>query len=260
MEETENQEVKRGKAAFMQRFKGKYPQVNEEDEDGVYDRINADYDEYEGAINRGRENEQGLLNLFSSDPRAASFLTSWAKGENPVVQLMRQYGGEFKEALDDPELQEQLVAAQAEYMQKQAKNQELQEASAQNLGRSLDALDAAVAEAGYSDDDADKAFELFLEILEKGIVNDVSKETWLMFLKALNHDKDVETAAHEAEVRGRNAKIDKEKKKKTMPQSMPPTLNGSRGARDSSTERKPLGALDRATSDNDIWERGKARR
>jgi len=258
MAEIDNQQVKSKKDLFLEKQKAKYPDLNTEDEESLYGQINDDYDDYDKRLGETKKNEEALSGLFSSDPKSASFLMNWKNGENPVVQLIREYGDEFRDALDDPDKQEEFAKAHSEYLEKLANNKKLQEEAQNNLAEMLANLDAAQQEGGFSEDQADNAYELLAKILDDGILNKVSKETWTMIFKALNHDEDVVSAAHEAEVRGRNAKIDKDKKKTTVPDNLPPMVGG--GGTAPKKEKRDLGALDRfANPSDDIWQRGKKR-
>ena len=102
-----------------------------------------------------------------------------------------------------------------------------------------------------SDEDKDKAFEAYANMLDDAIRNKVSKETWLMFIKGINHDKDVAEAADEGEVRGRNTKIVEKLKKPTT--ATPPMITGQ-GAE--APKRKFGGVLDNLSS-SDWYEKSK---
>lgn len=261
MEDTERQVVKNGKQRVIDRMRAKKPDLNYDDEDALYGSINDDYDAYDGKLKGYKENEEKLLGAFNKDPRIASLFLAMTKGENPLLYLIDNFGqDDIRAALDDPEMKEKIVEKQNAYLERQSKNSKLEEAAKKNITISLDALEEAKNELGCSDEDADKAFEMFAQIQEDAIVDKVTKDTWLMLLKGLNHDMDIENAAHEAEIRGRNAKIDKEKKKNTIPDSIPPQLGGQ-GALNNKADRKPVieGALAKYSDDDsdDIWIRGK---
>lgn len=261
MEDTEEQVVKSGKQRFIERMKAKKPDLNYDDEEALYGSINDDYDAYDGELKGYKENEEKLLGAFNKDPRIASLFLAMTKGENPLLYLIDNFGqDEIRAALDDPEMKEKIVEKQNAYLERQSKNSQLEEAAKQNITISLDALEEAKNELGCSDEDADKAFEMFAQIQEDAIVDKVTKDTWLMLLKGLNHDMDIENAAREAEIRGRNAKIDKEKKKNTIPDGIPPQLGGQ-GALGNKAGKKPVieGALAKYSDDDsdDIWSRGK---
>ena len=105
-----------------------------------------------------------------------------------------------------------------------------------NLPVSLDELDAALAELGCDTETADKAFAMFADIQRDAIVDKVTKDTWIMFLKGIMHDGDVEEASHVAEVKGRNAKIEEKLKAGKKADAMPPSLGGG-GSLDEIAER-----------------------
>lgn len=261
MEDTEKQEVKSRKQQFLERMKTKKPDLNFDDEESLYGSINDDYDAYDGELKGYKANEEKLLGAFNKDPRVASMFLAMTNGENPLLYLIDNFGqDEIRAALDDPEMKDKLVEKQNAYLERQSKNSQLEEEAKRNITTSLDALEAAKNEMGCSDEDADKAFELFAQIQEDAIVDKVTKETWVMLLKGLNHDMDIENAAHEAEIRGKNAKIDKEKKKKTVPDGIPPQLGGQGALSDKAGKRPVIeGALAKYSDDDsdDIWKRGK---
>lgn len=261
MEDTEKQEVKSRKQQLLERIKTKKPDLNLDDEESLYGSINDDYDAYDGELKGYKANEDKLLGAFNKDPRVASMFLAMTSGENPLLYLIDNFGqDEIRAALDDPEMKDKIVEKQNAYLERQSKNSQLEEAAKQNITISLDTLEEVKNEMGYSDEDADKAFELFAQIQEDAIVDKVTKETWVMLLKGLNHDMDIENAAHEAEIKGRNAKIDKDKKKKTVPDGIPPQLGGQGALNDKAGKRPVIeGALSKYSDDDsdDIWKRGK---
>ncbi len=256
MEDIDKEPIKSKKDLFLEKFRSKYPDLNTDDEDSFYGRINDDYDENEKRIGESSKNEEALSNLFSSDPRAAHFLMSWKNGENPVVQLIRMFGDDFQEALTDPDMQEKFAAAHNEYLDRQLNNKKIQAEAEANLPITLKNLDDAQAEGGFDEKQADDAFKLIFDIIDNGNKDLVTKDTWIMAFKALNHDLDVESAAREGEIKGKNAKIDKEKKKTTVPADLPPMIGGQ-GGEAPAPKKKSLGFLDSVKDDNDIWKRGR---
>lgn len=263
MEGSEKQEIKTKKQLFLDRVKAKKPDLNIDDEETFYGSINDDYDAYDGELNGYKENEGKLLAAFNKDPRIASMFLAMTKGENPLLYLIDNFGqDDIRAALDDPDMKDKIVEKHNSYLERQLKSSKMEEDAKQNITGSLDALEAAKEELGCSDEDADKAFELFVQIQEDAIVDKVSKETWALILKGITRDADMESATHEAEVRGRNSKIDREKKKTTIPENMPPQLGGQ-GALSDKRDKKPVieGALAKygEGGSDDIWERGKVK-
>ena len=69
-----------------------------------------------------------------------------------------------------------------------------------------------------------------------------------MALKAINHDADVSEAAHIAEVKAKNARIDELKTKSRENGTMPPAMGGN-------TNSVRQGGMS-AIEEMDVWERG----
>lgn len=255
MEKADNQVVKTKRDLLLEKLRTKYPEDNFDEEDALYGKIYDDYDNYDNKMSEYKKNEEGLSKMFSSDPRSAAFLMAWKAGENPVVQLVKMFGPDFMDAMNDPENMEKVAEARSEYLEKQANNEKLQAEAEKNLADSLDELDKLQEEKGLSDEQVQQAFEFIAGIIDNGIVNRIERSTWEMAFKALSFDQAVEDAALEAEIKGRNAKIE-EKLKKTNP-DLPPMIAGNSG-KPSPTPN--FGALDRVSNADDIWNKGSERR
>ena len=210
MAETNN---KTKRELFSERMKSKYPDREFADDEELFGQINSDYDDYDNQLSGYKDREGKLTEMFSADPRSASFLMSWKEGGDPVTEFVRRFGTEIKERIDDPEWQEQLAAANKEYVERVAKEKEYEEMYNKNLDESKAMLAEMQKENGLSDEQVDEAFNLLLGIIRDGVLGKFSRETMDMAMKAINHDADVETAAYEGEVRGRNTKIDEKLRK-----------------------------------------------
>lgn len=189
---------------LLERMRGRYPDRDFASDDDFYGQINDDYDNYDKA----QERERSLMEMFSSDPRSAAFLTSWRKGGNPAVELVRMFGRDFLDAADDPAMQEEMAAANKEYLDRVAENRHLEEEYRRNIARSLEELEAFQAERGMSDGQVDALMESVMTIIQDGLVGKFSPETLDMVQKAMSHDADVDMAGEEGEIRGRNARIE----------------------------------------------------
>ena len=214
MAEIDNQEVKSRRDSMVERLKGKYPDKDFADDEAIYGQISDDYDDYDNQLNTYRDHEEKLANMFNSDPRSAQFLSNWAHGDDPAVALMRMYGEEIRERLDDPEFQEQIAAANKEYVERVAKNNELEEQYKTNIEETKNTVDQFQADNGLSDEEVDEVMEFLQGIFQDAIVGKFSRESMDMAYKAINHDTDVEAAADEAEVRGRNSRIEEKLRKR----------------------------------------------
>ena len=211
---TENQENKSRRSALNERLASRYPDLDLNDDEAVSGRISDDYDDYDRQLGEYRGREEALTNMFNNDPRSAQFLSSWHNGDDPAVVLMRMYGEEIKEKMDDPEFQEQLAAANKEYVERVAKEKDLEQQYQQNLPETLETLEAFQSENGLSDEQVDDVMEFLQGIFQDAIIGKFSRESMEMALKAINHDEDVANAAEEAEVRGKNTRVKEELRKR----------------------------------------------
>lgn len=94
--------------------------------------------------------------------------------------------------------------------------------------------------------------------MKDGILGKFTRESIDMAFKAINHDANVEDAAHEGEVRGRNAKIE-EKLKKASHGDGTANLNGKNSG-GKPNNLPDLGAISRYDGNQSIWERGGEKR
>lgn len=262
MENTENQEIKNKRDLLLERLQGKYPDKDFSEDDALYGQISDDYDDYDKQLSEYRDREKSFSDLFSSDPRSAAFLMNWKNGEHPMTALVRQFGKEgLEELLSNEEKMEEFAKANEEYLERVAKEKQLKEEFDKNLEASLAAIDEKQAALGLSDEDVDKAMELLVGIVRDGLVGKFSPESIDLAVKAINHDADVQEAAHEAEVRGKNAKVEATLRKNASGDGTA-NLDGKNG--DGGVRPKPkrdLGALERFGSENrTIWERGNEKR
>lgn len=229
MAEVDNNQVKTKRDMFMERMKGKYPDREFADDETVFGQINDDYDEYDNELSGYREREKQFTDMFTSDPRSASLLNRWREGEDPAVELVRLFGSDVRDAIDDPEKQEKMAEANKEYLDRLAKEKELEDIYQSNISESLESINALQSEMSLSDEDVDSAMALLITIVRDGVVGKFTPESIKMALKAIKHDEDVANADHEAEVRGKNARVTEELRKPTMGDGMPQmsSKNGS---------------------------------
>lgn len=260
MQEADKQEVKTKRDVALERLQNRYPDKEFVDDESIFGQISEDYDDYDNQIKGYKDREQKLTDMFSADPRSAHFLMNWKNGADPAVELMREFGPEIKEALDDPERLEAIAEAHKDYVERVAQEKDLEAKYQDNLKESLKMLEAYQQEHGMSDEEVDKAMELLVGIVSDGIMGKFSPESIEMATKAINHDEDVAAADYEGEVRGKNTKIEeklRKQKKGDGVSALAGTNNGS-GVR---APQPSLGALDNYGDGNmDIWERGGEKR
>lgn len=199
--------VKNNKERYIERLKKKYPDRNFDDDEVLFEQVNADYDSYDKELEDYRANEKALADMFMSDPKSAAFFTRWSKGGDPVKVLVELYGDDFRAALDDPEKLKGIMEANKKFAEKVAKEKEYEDAYNKNIEETKKNIDIVQSREGLSDDDIDNAMEFLIGVMGDGILGKFSVETISMAIKAIKHDDDVALADREGEVRGRNEKI-----------------------------------------------------
>lgn len=249
-------EAKSKKDLFRERYGKSYPDLDLEDEEAFYGQLNDDYDANEKKFQLYEDDRKKLSDLFQSSPQSAIFLSDWANGSNPVIALVKAYGQDFIDYVNDPENAEELANAQKEYLEKVAKNKEFDELYSKNIKDSMKVLEELQAQKGLTDEETNDVLGKVLAVEEDLRVGKITPEILEMFMKAEKYDTDVDAARTEGEIAGKNAKIDKVLKLKSRGDGTPSLQGGNNVA-----EEKPIkieGALGRQKQD--IWEAGNPKR
>lgn len=255
-----NTEVKSNRDRYMERLKTKYPDKEFADDEALFGQTNDDYDSYDNELSGYREREKALSDLFASNPRSAAFLTDWRKGEDPIIGMVRKFGDDFKAALEDPEKQEALAAANKEFAERIAQEKEYEGEYQKNLNETLTTLETMQQEEGLSDEDIDSAMDFLVGIVRDGIMGKFTRESVAMALKAIRHDSDVEQADREGEVRGRNTKIEEKLRKGSKNDGTANLSSKNGGGKGGTREMPDLGVIDQNYGTQNIWERGGEKR
>ena len=255
-----NTEVKSNRDRYMERLKTKYPDKEFADDEALFGQTNDDYDSYDNELSGYREREKALSDLFASNPRSVAFLTDWRKGEDPIIGMVRKFGDDFKAALEDPEKQEALAAANKEFAERIAQEKEYEGEYQKNLNETLTTLETMQQDEGLSDEDIDSAMDFLVGIVRDGIMGKFTRESVAMALKAIRHDSDVEQADREGEVRGRNTKIEEKLRKGSKNDGTANLGSKNGGGKGGSREMPDLGVSDQNYGTQNIWERGGEKR
>lgn len=246
MEVADNKEVKSKKQTFLERFKAKHPEIDPNDEEGLYGGIDGDYTNSE----KMEGDRKKISDLFSSDPKSAAFFTHWVKGEDPLLGLVKHFGADaIKEVLDDPKKAEEMTKANQDYLDRVTSSKKLEETYKKNLLKTNEEIDKAEQEKGYTEDQIEEAVQTITQVMEDCIMGKISVETIEMVLKAKNHDQDVDEAAKEAEVKAKNDKIDRlELKKPDLP-----TLSGKSNPVKAKKKMPDVGVLANYQNNESMW-------
>lgn len=204
----ENKPVRSRRDQHLERLRSKYPEKKFEDDEEIFGQISDDYDAFEAENGAMKEREKSLSNMFRENPEAAFILNDMREGKDPVMSLVRRLGVEVKDVLDDPSMQEEIEAANKDYLERVVKSRKLDEEYERNMEKTLkETLPQYQEQHGLSDEDMDAIGAAWVQIIREGIMGILSPETITLIANALNHDADVANAQEEGEVAGRNAKI-----------------------------------------------------
>lgn len=224
----DNNNVKSRRDLHLERLRKKYPEKKFEDDEEIYGQISDDYDQYEQELDGYRGREKSLSDMFAADPRSAQFLTDMHNGTDPVLGLVRNFGIEIKDILDDPEMQDKIAEANKDYVERVANSKKLDEEYEKNMDTTLETMRAYQQEKGLTDEQIDEIATLLLGVVRDGVMGKFSREMLEMASKALNYDADVAAAGEEGEVAGRNAKITEKLRKSNKGDGTAP-LGGKNG-------------------------------
>lgn len=203
----DNKQVTSKRDRHLERLRNKYPDKHFEDEEEIYGQISDDYDQYEEELEGYKGREKALTDMFAADPRSAQLLTDMHKGNDPVLGLVRNFGMEIRDVLDDPDMQEQIAEANKEYVERMAKSKRLDAEYEKNMEVTLATLRQFQRERNMSEEQIDQVVEFLIGVVHDGVMGKFSASTLDMACKALNYEADVAAAGEEGAVAGRNAKI-----------------------------------------------------
>lgn len=239
--------------AFKKRLSAKYPDKNFDDDEAMFGQISDDYDSTESELNRYREDERKLTDMFNADERNGALFADFANGGDPRLTLIRLYGQDVVDMINDPEKQDEVAEANKAYVERVAKEKALEEEYKKNLENSLQVADDWQKKNNLSDEQVDEAFQFIVQIASDAIVGKFTEDSLNLARKAITHDVDVTEAGNAGEIRGRNAKIDMKLKKRKNSDGVPSLGGKSRGA--SNGQSSPdLGALDVVANRGSIWD------
>ena len=228
--DTDKQGVKSKKDMFYERLRANNPELNMDDEESLYGTANDYMSGLDDYKSKRELVDKNIADRFNEDPRFAKFfLGSIQPGANPLQVLVREYGEDLKQYLDDPDNAEEIGKAQKEYLDKIAKGKELESSYTQNLDASLARLDEYQATKGITDEQVDNVIKALLADAENIIMGVFTPELIENKIKAMNYDQDVAVAKEEGMIEGANKKIDEYKKTTKVNDNIPPMLTSKRG-------------------------------
>jgi len=224
------QEPLRGRAAFLERYRGYHPDLEDEpDDDTMWDYAGqglTERDELRGKYDTLNGANEKLAAVVGEDPRVAQFIAMIANGENPMYALGKTFGNLVDEV--DDEALEQLRGGQQEYKERYDRmrnNFNTYEATLKGYAEKNGLNEAQVA-------DINNAILDIAEALNEGdIPEEVIDNVW----KGMDYDNEKTAEIDAAKLAGKNEAIEKIKEQKAGGSPLP-DLRG----RKSSPQAKPM--------------------
>lgn len=226
-ENIDNQDVKSKKDSFRERISQRYPDLNLDDEDAVYNQLSADYDQFDQNTQR-----MGDFNKMLQDyPQAPGLVTGMMTRKNAdgsdfsfIGYLIDELGQDFVDAVNgDDEARKRLEKSEKEKLDASKKLAESKDKLAANMEQEDAELDSFIKEMRLKPDDVKSMIEWLYKRSEDGEEHDddgfvyraarygLKKEDFKRLWQIKDFDKAVSDAENRGYKRGRNEKIDQQK-------------------------------------------------
>lgn len=230
-------------------FRARYPDVSEDDEAALYDRISEDYRN----ADLDRENMKKFNELLTQDERIAGLITGMASGKKGdgspfsiAEYLLENYGDDIYSSTDPKEAAKKAAEREAAMQAESRAKAEMDEARKKNFEACDKAFEEAVKSLNINDTEAEKFLD-WIYNPDNGFIHrvwtyDVGKEDWVKLLQAYNYDNAVTKAEENGYKRGRNEKIDMARHRESSRRNMPSDLSNSGASLDEGEKDPTLNA------------------
>lgn len=228
-EKTEGQAAVRqptpNRDAYKASFNEDYPDIDFEDKETRYGKMNEDRARYKEYVKAGR----ALSDTFTKNRWLAAMLYDLRQNpDKDPITWMADNGIDILEALENDEYRKTIADKVADYQKKQAEGEKAAEEHDANLQASAEALKAIQQERGMTDEETGALWaDVWQNIIDPALRGQITGDTWTMLINARNYDNDMATAQEQGAVKGRNEKINNKLRK--YDNSTPPTLTQGAG-------------------------------
>lgn len=233
-EEAKQQETQAVQTAVERPNRDKYasmfgednPDIDFEDKEARYGRMAEERERYRSLKKAGT----GLSQALDKNRWIAAMFQDLAENpdKNPLVWLTEN-GIDVKSALDDPEVMAQVDEKFKNWQQAQVDGEAAQQAQDAAIDESLNALSSVQQEFGLSDEQFNRLWEHFWDdVFAPAFKGEVTKDTWVSLMHAMNYDTDMQNAREEAAMQARNEKH-ANKVKTFDEQQVPPSFSQGKG-------------------------------
>ncbi|MBR1448820.1 MAG: hypothetical protein IJ588_08780 [Prevotella sp.] len=202
------------------------------------DNPDIDFEDKEARYGRMAEERESYRKLRDSGRKFSGILDKhrWlgamlADGETNPLVWMANNGIDIRAALEDEETMKKVTEAFDNWTQRKAEGEAAEAAKDAAIAKSVETLDAVQQEFGLSDEQKDRMFTHFWdEVFLPAFAGEVSKDTWVALMHAMNYDQDMANAREEAAMQARNEKHNNRVKNFEESQ-VPPSFGQGSGGR-----------------------------
>lgn len=193
------------KERFRQRYAKRNPDLNMDDEEAYYGSINQLMDEYEGYEGNSKRMRESL----SKSPAFAELMVAARNQDDfdPVVWMVQNKGLDLKALADDPDYSKRLADAHNAYLEKLAKQDEIERQMTENMPASVESVRAKASEMGLSDEQAEEVIGRMYQVMDDLILGRLDPLIFEMIAKGMNYNQDVEAAREEGVAEGISKKV-----------------------------------------------------
>lgn len=197
---------KTSRETFRERYAKRYPDINMDDEEAYYGQANRLMDEYEGYENNSRRMREQL----SRSPVFAEMMVAARDRDDfdPVVWMVQNKGLDLQALQDDPDYAKKLADAHNNYLEKRAKQDDIEKQMAENMPASVGAIRAKASEMGLTDQQAQEVVGRMYQVMDDLIVGKLDPSIFELMVNGMNYNNAVATARAEGKAEGLSRKVD----------------------------------------------------
>ncbi len=206
-----------GRDAFIQRYRGAFPDLGDDDidDDKLFEYAGqgwSEREELQGRFDQINGSNERLAQTISEDPRFAQFISMIGNGENLMYALGKTFGN-IIDQLDDAGL-EQLRSGQQEYSGRVKQMRE-------NFQKYENTLKGYAEEHGLSEENVADVNNTILDIAEALNAGEITYEIIDNIWKGMDYDDEKTAREEAAKLAGKNEAIQQIKNKKSDKSPLP---------------------------------------
>ena len=201
--------------AFRNRIKSANPDQDFTDDETYFQKASEELDNLTEYRNQNMEANKMLMDIFDAEPEVPEVLKDMAQGASFREALARHYSPEELTSQEGDPDHEGWKKNSSVREQKRAEKETNAKRKAENTEISTKSIQEFAKETNLDEGQATEFLNKVGEALDEVYDGKISKSFLQSMYRALNYEKDLETAKSTGQIAGRNEKI--ETKKQTKP-------------------------------------------